>query len=456
MDKGPKFAYQTKLWVKSLTIAAAVDPEDIVVHAIDRCSGRQVESVERLGVRVVQVAPFDPRHPFSNKLVQLGSAALEDASYVVLCDCDLAFAGSLDELLSGDLPKAKPVDTATPDAALWSRIFARFGLNPPPADSISTWSRKPTIWNNCNGGIYVLPHADLMRLAEPWRRWDRKLIENSIVLEGQDMFIDQVAFALACEEMSVRVEHLPPKYNTPTHLEYTPECQAEEEPVVLHYHSRVDGFGYLRPTTDEKVDAAISKVNARILEDRRQAFDNAGFWDFRYGCHPESDSRVGSQDATAYKARLLKDLFRTIRPASVLDVGCGDLAVCRRLRPKRYLGVDVSEEAIQSARAKRRRWSFLCGDFLDLELERADLVLCLDVLIHQPDLETYTRFCDRLLSLAGGTLLLGAYNQEPWDPSDVTFYYEPISSTVRRLRPDAGLEVVGGYGDRTVLRVDVA
>lgn len=66
-----------------------------------------------------------------------------------------------------------------------------------------------------------------------------------------------------------------------------------------------------------------------------------------------------------------------IQQASVLDVGCGtgDFAFfLQKYGVKKYVGIDIFENAVKKARLKYPFADFLVGDFLELKLEKYDFV----------------------------------------------------------------------------------
>lgn len=83
-----------------------------------------------------------------------------------------------------------------------------------------------------------------------------------------------------------------------------------------------------------------------------------------------------------------------LEPGAILDLGCGEGVVARELTRMlpgtRYTGIDVSEEALRTARALNPGVTFHQQSVLDVEpaAERPDLVLCVEVLEHleRPDL----------------------------------------------------------------------
>lgn len=93
---------------------------------------------------------------------------------------------------------------------------------------------------------------------------------------------------------------------------------------------------------------------------------------------------------------LLKRYFGTLlgiveplRPTRILDVGCGEGVTAARLGALPYdfdyLGVDLDGEAAAYAASMVPGKAFRQGSVFELGTERADLVVCLEVLEHLAD-----------------------------------------------------------------------
>lgn len=154
----------------------------------------------------------------------------------------------------------------------------------------------------------------------------------------------------------------------------------------------------------------------------------------------------------AEKRRLLGAIVAETAPGSVLDVGCGDLELTHDLPVARYLGLDVSAEAIAIARGRRPDWRFEVGDLLAADLTPADLVICLDLLVRERDRNRYRAAVRRLAGLARRELVVAGYNQPPWLASPETFYHEPITTTLTACGLFDALTIAGGFRDTTVVR----
>lgn len=105
---------------------------------------------------------------------------------------------------------------------------------------------------------------------------------------------------------------------------------------------------------------------------------------------------IGKPKKSALERQLIKLVKPLIAGKSVLDVGCIDGRYYGWLgAPERYLGVDVTPSFIEEAERMWPRVSFKKGDVrtLDLGDESFDVVLCLNVLMHLPDLTPLVNLC---------------------------------------------------------------
>jgi SAM-dependent methyltransferase len=452
VDPRPKFVHQLTIWVTTLTELGGVRADDILVHVLDGEYSRQVvDFLSERGIAHEFVARFGDGR-FCNKLGQLRNRELRGRGPVVLCDTDLAFSGRPPPL-AGGRAAAKPVDLPNPAVELLEELYRRAGFTQFPERVRCSHADAWTLANNCNGGLYVLDGDLLDELSGRWEKWALWTLEQRSLLGSYAAHADQVSFGLAMWELGEPVVPLPPAANFPLHLPlgtYDPACPP---PVVLHYHDRLGADGLLLPLGLAQVDDRVALVNGVLERRRRTDFDNGRFWNFRYGEHPQLGSGLGSRGAHAEeKRRIIAGVIADIAPASVLDVGCGDLYVTAGLGVARYFGLDISGEAIRIARERRPDWTFAVGDVLSGDAPPADLVLCMDVLIHERDAWRYRAAVERLAELAGRELVIAAYNQEPWLISAMTFFHEPISRTLHATGRFASVEIIGGYRDTTVVR----
>jgi hypothetical protein len=263
IDRQPMYRYQGLVFASTLIDLGGVDPSNIVVHAMEGVPHKTRDDLRRLGVSVVTMSPFDPRHPYSNKLVQLQSRALRDADHVVLCDADLAFAGPIAQWIAGPRLRGKTVDYALPPIPVWRDILAAFRFDSEPASRPATHSGEPTYANNLNGGLYIVPQPIFERLGAIWPEWNRRVLDRVDLLGEYHVHVDQVSLALALTEMGEEIDYLPPGLNFPTHVPFR-SGPLKEPPLVLHYHTRMNPRGRLLPMGEPVVDKSTALVNKAI------------------------------------------------------------------------------------------------------------------------------------------------------------------------------------------------
>ena len=263
IDHQPMYRYQGLVFASTLIDLGGVDPSSIVVHAIEGVPDKTKDALREFGVSVVTVAPFDRRHRYSNKLVQLKSRALQDADHVVLCDADLAFAGPIAQWIAGSRLRGKTVDHALPPMPVWRDVLAAFGFDGEPASRPATHSGELTYASNLNGGLYIVPEPLFGRLGAVWPEWNRRVLDRLDLLGEYHVHVDQVSLALALTAMRQEIDYLPPALNYPTHIPFRAGT-LKEPPLVLHYHTRLSPRGRLLPTGEPKVDRSVLLVNKAL------------------------------------------------------------------------------------------------------------------------------------------------------------------------------------------------
>lgn len=165
-------------------------------------------------------------------------------------------------------------------------------------------------------------------------------------------------------------------------------------------------------------------------------YENRSFWNTRYRSDPDLGSGVGSRgELAARKRALVEQVWTKAGQLALLDVGFGDLNVLDLARFPNYVGVDVSDVAVQNAQSRFPDKTFVRADFAaepDPKVPDADMVLCLDVLIHQLDGDAYRRMVRRLVSHARSVGLVSGYDRAPdaEHASEITAYHEPLTHTL--------------------------
>jgi SAM-dependent methyltransferase len=438
IDSHPRFHLDALRWFSSLTRLAGVDAADLVVHAVGPARTDVLTYLAARGVSVQEIQPFDPRSPHCNKIAgALRLAAERPDGLVVLTDSDLAICEDPRRLEGpSDQVGMTPVHMANPPLEVLANVFGAAGLPLPRRAAIQLQPGEITVAGNGNGGLYLVPGDLLPDVARAWAHWARWLLERAELLAAWSHYIDQVAMALALAAESIPALDLDVRWNFPIHL---PSIIPADPPMpaVIHYHQHLDPAGRIVPTGVAAVDRRIADANAALGEVWSEAFPNATFWEWRYLTNPELGSGVGSRGKPLEDKRaLLAALIEALRPASTLDVGCGDGEATRGIAIESYVGLDLSAAAVERARAGRHDGVYRVGTLADHAVE-VDLTICLDVLIHQADPAVYHDLVSRLLRSATRALVVSGYEHPIGPTFSTVHYHEPLTATLRRLDPAA-------------------
>lgn len=142
---------------------------------------------------------------------------------------------------------------------------------------------------------------------------------------------------------------------------------------------------------------------------------SAAYWERRYA--EGGNSGAGSYNELAqFKAEILNDFVARYGVKSVIEYGCGDGNQLRLATYPRYLGFDVSQEAVRMCRQ-----AFAGDDSKDFKPltefanETAELVLSLDVIYHLVEDDVFEDYMRRLF--ASSTRFVAIYssnmNEDP-------------------------------------------
>lgn len=230
-----------------------------------------------------------------------------------------------------------------------------------------------------------------------------------------------------------------------------------------------DGDGQrLRETTIDNATLCVIVPNGSAQAARldglwdETGLNNETFWESRYVANPERGSGIGSRGTFRdRKGACMQSIVSELSPGSILDVGCGDRTIWDEvLLPDNchYVGVDISHHLVAKLRQRWPELTFLDGDFIRLSADKqfpSDLVVCLDVLIHQHDYREYRRLVEALWRSTRKTLIVAGYEKAPGggDASAITAWHEPLSSTMSSVGV-APAKVLMEYRGTTVFRVD--
>jgi 2-polyprenyl-3-methyl-5-hydroxy-6-metoxy-1,4-benzoquinol methylase len=454
IDSASIFKTQALIFIKSL-LFNGIKPKDIYIHTTEITKDDFFNWLEELGVNVLKVTTYDKRNKYCNKLVQLKTfQEIEDYDYVFLMDCDTSIV-SLEGLeLEHDF-YSKIVDFPNPPIDILKGIYAKAELTFKEAEtSFPLANNNKTEFNNCNGGLYIFSKKGLNTIAPHWIKWSNWCIDNAdLFTEHYSKHADQVGFALAMSETDSKLNHLDMTWNYPIHV--NKELLPNIKPNIIHFHNQLDNHMKILPVGLSNVDKSISVINEMITNYLSTSLDNRLFWNNRYKNFPELDSGVGSRgEILDYKKQLLSYVSFPFINKKILDVGCGDLELTKSMPFKSYLGIDISNEALELCKQKKPQWSFENKTINELA-DTFNFIMCFDVLIHQSSKQDFENLVKEICDKSDNRVLIGAYDIKPEFSSDITYYYKSFVEEVKRFKKFNEFAIVGKYRDVTVLSASI-
>lgn len=258
-------------WLATAIRLAEIPPEHIHINHVCELRAEIAQLCQRLGVHTHAVARFDERSVYSNKIMQ-GETRFGQVSSVVLADVDVVFTArppfhELQGFVAG-----KSVDMQNPPLQILKNIFAKSGVSILGITS-NEFSRNDchrifeTVMGNFNGGLYIIPNHDVLRLSQRWGVWARWLLEHAGIMDRWAKHVDQIAFCVAANELKMPMCILNNLWNCPTHLNMPP---LKAEPWIFHHHADLAEGDLLKPMQDPIAQIAVERVNATIMNFKKE------------------------------------------------------------------------------------------------------------------------------------------------------------------------------------------
>ena len=159
---------------------------------------------------------------------------------------------------------------------------------------------------------------------------------------------------------------------------------------------------------------------AQLFIRLRQVFFSSSqdYWKKRYLLG--GNSGKGSYGESAeFKSRVLNQFIHENNLRSVTEFGCGDGNQLTYADYPKYIGLDISEQAVQLSSALFERDSsknFFVYDPSEIEKNKqkftADLVISLDVIFHLVEDDVYRKYLTNVFNCAGQYVAIYSSNEE--------------------------------------------
>jgi hypothetical protein len=228
-------------------------------------------TLESLGADVRVVPRLFASNPFANKLQLFLDLDWDDVEIVLLCDCDTLVVQDPRPFVRGDVFQAKIADLPTVAYEAFEAVFRHFGAPVPPRRFATDFGGAPTI-AYFNSGVVFLPRPVGRRVVPAWREVNRHLVEHLHLLGPGAHHVNQASLAVALSLLREPVLALDRALHFPVHLTHAPAPPgfAECDPVIVHYHDRVDAEGRLLEPPYPAAAARLRAFNARASSFARE------------------------------------------------------------------------------------------------------------------------------------------------------------------------------------------
>lgn len=142
------------------------------------------------------------------------------------------------------------------------------------------------------------------------------------------------------------------------------------------------------------------------------------YWRQRYAVGGNSGRGSYGENAE-FKAEVINKLVRENGVESVTEFGCGDGNQLTYADYPKYLGLDISEQAVKRsstlfANDKSKRFSLYDPDKLETNQDdfKADLVLSLDVIYHLVEDDVYRKYLENVFNAARKYVVIYSSDEE--------------------------------------------
>lgn len=268
-----KYLGQTSRLLRSIRwFGGGLSQSRMVVCAVEAIDAATRTEFETLGADVRIVERFDERNPYGNQLQSYDQIWGGREDMLLLLDCDTIVVQDPLPFLQRDVFQGTIAPLPTVSHEMFERIFKRFGLLVPPADYVTGFSSTPTI-PYFSTGVLAMPVPIARELVPVWRRYHARLAHELSQVDLDERDCHQVSLSLALVLCLVPIAEMPARMNYQINSnDVSPSSDyLEIDPVIAHYHDRVNEDGSLLPTSATLAQHRIDRFNERLREDVRVA-----------------------------------------------------------------------------------------------------------------------------------------------------------------------------------------
>lgn len=267
-DNTPKYLSQALRLLQSVRWFSGVFKQsDMLICVVGDIDTEHVDMFQTLGATLRAVPCFHPLHSHSNKIQFFLQPDIYNYDMLILMDCDTLIVQDPFHFLNKHVFQAKIAALPTIPHAVFKRLFDYFGIPLPEKRYYCSFTGTQTIWY-CNSGVLTIPTHLAHGLTEKWKEYNYGLSNRLDLLEPHQNFCDQASLSLAYAATHIPFKALPVSMNYQLNLPYLPffSAMGSCDPVILHYHDRIDASGFLNPSHYPGVQKRIKLFNDALYQ----------------------------------------------------------------------------------------------------------------------------------------------------------------------------------------------
>jgi len=217
VDNHPRFMIESLVWLHCLKRHIRND-DRCVITFVNTQPNDVIDYIKQQGVDVAFGETLFPESPHCNKLLPLIHGQHRHSDHIVISDSDLYLVDSVSGFLPRDRVRMPPNNHCNPPLWVFEQLFQAAGLPTPVREGVSLFpseidGKRDSYINNVSGGMLMCPQALGDELAARWRHWAAWLLEHRHLMDRWKIHVDQVAVAMAAEDMGRDIDFLPPQLN---------------------------------------------------------------------------------------------------------------------------------------------------------------------------------------------------------------------------------------------------
>ena len=175
------------------------------------------------------------------------------------------------------------------------------------------------------------------------------------------------------------------------------------------------------------------------MNDSTTLSNERSFWNNKYRTDKIGSGRGSRGKFARKKKSIIQSIIDKQNIRSVLDLGCGDLFWIKDLNVKDYVGVDFSDVTLENNKKLRPDWKFYTFDFSKREVPwKAELVLLIDILQHQPTIKQYKKVFENAVNSATKYLIVTSWKKkQKFQQKNNVWFYETLNELLHGYTYDS-------------------